>query len=78
MSLVVGKAISEQSHRINRILRNVNAAVMNHSKLVDVGEKFITEYGYYRYSNPGPVTLNKLQLHLRLWALPLFKKVLIG
>lgn len=45
-----GLAIREQSRRINRILRNVNAAVMNHSsKAVDMGEKVITEYGYYRY-----------------------------
>jgi len=63
VSFMVGMAISEQSRRINQILRNVNAAVMNHSKVVDVGEKMITQYGYYRYSNLGPVTLNKLQLH---------------
>jgi hypothetical protein len=49
---MVGVAIKEQSRRINRILRNVNAAVMNHStKAVDMGEKVITEYGHYRYSN---------------------------
>ena len=48
---MVGMAIREQSRRINQILRNVSAAVMNHSKAVDVGEKVITEYGYYRYSN---------------------------
>jgi hypothetical protein len=48
---MVGMAIREQSRRINRILRNMNAAVMNHSKVVDVGEKMIKEYGYYRYSN---------------------------
>lgn len=52
MPFMVGMAIRKQSQRINRILRNVNAAVMNHStKAVDVGEKVITEYGYYRYSN---------------------------
>jgi hypothetical protein len=52
MLFMVGMAIREQSRRINRILRNVNNAVMNHSsKAVDMGEKVITEYGYYRYSN---------------------------
>ena len=49
---MVGMAIREQSRRINKILKNVNAAVMNHStKAVDMGEKVITQYGYYRYSN---------------------------
>jgi hypothetical protein len=49
---MAGMAIREQSRRINRILRNVNNAVMNYSsKAVDMGEKVITEYGYYRYSN---------------------------
>jgi hypothetical protein len=49
---MAGLAIREQSRRINRILRNVNAAVMNHSsKAVDMGEKVITEYGYYRYGS---------------------------
>jgi hypothetical protein len=43
-------AIKEQSRRINRILKNVNTAVMDHStKAVDMGEKAITEYGFYRY-----------------------------
>jgi hypothetical protein len=50
---MVGLAIREQSRRINQILRNVNAAVMNHSsKAVDMGEKVIREYGYYRYNSP--------------------------
>jgi len=44
-----GGAIREQSVRINQFLRNVNAAVMVHSTdAVDIGEKAITEYGYYR------------------------------
>jgi hypothetical protein len=52
MPFIVGKAIREQSQKINRILKKVNTAVMNHSiKAVDMGEKVITEYGYYRYSN---------------------------
>jgi hypothetical protein len=52
MPFIVGMAIREQSRRINRILRHMNAAVMNHStKAVDMGEKVITEYGHYRYSN---------------------------
>jgi hypothetical protein len=43
-------AIKERSQKINKILRDVNAAVMNHSsKAVDTGEKLITEYGHYRY-----------------------------
>jgi hypothetical protein len=43
-------AIRERSQQINKILRNVNAAVLKHSsKAVDTGEKLITEYGYYRY-----------------------------
>jgi hypothetical protein len=43
-------AIREQSQRINKILRDVNAAVMNHSsRALDTGEKLITEYGHYRY-----------------------------
>ncbi|XP_069697439.1 prominin-like protein isoform X3 [Periplaneta americana] len=45
-----GDAIENQSRKMNKILRNVNAAVMNHSfRAVDMGEKLITEYGYYRY-----------------------------
>jgi len=60
LPFMVGMAISEQSRRINRILKNVNDAVMNHSKVIDVGEKMIKEYGHYRYSNLGPVTLNLL------------------
>jgi hypothetical protein len=47
---MIGVAIREQSQQINRILRNVNTAMMNHSsKAVDIGEKVIAEYGYYRY-----------------------------
>jgi hypothetical protein len=47
---MLGMAIKEQSQKINKILRGVNAAVMNHSsKAVDTGEKLITEYGHYRY-----------------------------
>ncbi|XP_021919956.1 prominin-like protein isoform X4 [Zootermopsis nevadensis] len=45
-----GVAIRKQSQQINKILKNVNAAMMNHaSKAVDIGEKAIVEYGYYRY-----------------------------
>jgi hypothetical protein len=43
-------AIGEQSRKINKILRDVNTAVMNRSsEAVDTGEKLIAEYGYYRY-----------------------------
>ena len=52
MPFMVGAAIKEQSQRINRILRDVNDVMLNHSsKAVDMGEKVITEYGHYRYSN---------------------------
>jgi hypothetical protein len=47
---MLGEAIREQSKQMNKILRNVNAAVMNHSsKAVDTGEKLIAEFGHYRY-----------------------------
>jgi hypothetical protein len=47
---MIGAAIRDQSQRINKILRNVNTAVMTDSwKAVDIGEKAIMEYGYYRY-----------------------------
>jgi hypothetical protein len=46
---MIGEAIREQSQQINKILRNVNTAMLSHcSKAVDVGEKAIVEYGYYR------------------------------
>lgn len=48
--MLLGVAIRKQSQQINKILKNVNAAMMNHaSKAVDIGEKAIVEYGYYRY-----------------------------
>jgi hypothetical protein len=47
---MIGAAIRDQSRRINKILRNVNTAMMTDSwKVVDIGEKAIMEYGYYRY-----------------------------
>jgi hypothetical protein len=43
-------AIGERSRQINKILRDVNTAVINRSsEAVDTGEKLIAEYGYYRY-----------------------------
>ncbi|KAJ9580215.1 hypothetical protein L9F63_004158, partial [Diploptera punctata] len=45
-----GDAIKEQSMHMNKVLRKVNAAVINRSgQAIDAGEKLITEYGYYRY-----------------------------
>jgi hypothetical protein len=47
---MLGAAIRDQSWEINKILMDVNTAVMNHaSKAVDTGERLITEYGHYRY-----------------------------
>ncbi|XP_023723915.1 prominin-like protein isoform X3 [Cryptotermes secundus] len=47
---LAGMAIRERSKQINKILRDMNAVVMNHSsKAVDTGEKLIMEYGHYRY-----------------------------
>jgi hypothetical protein len=57
-------AIGEQSRKINRILRDVNAAVINRSsEAVNAGEKLITEYGYYRYrlGNPASVVVVTMQ-----------------